>query len=79
MSSVITTSITLEAWVKPNSFSFAGTNTDLGAIMIANSNFYLSLDGNGKFNAFMYGSAGSTVGHQPTHGTMWFGRSMGHI
>jgi len=66
MSSVITTSITLEAWVKPNSFSFAGTNTDLGAIMIANSNFYLSLDGNGKFNAFMYGSAGSTVGHQPS-------------
>ena len=66
MSSAVTTSITLEAWVKPNSFSFAGTNTDLGGIMIANSNFYLSLDGNGKFNAFMYGSAGSTSSHQPS-------------
>jgi len=67
MSSVITTTITLEAWVKPNSFTFYGSpGSDLGTIMIANSNFYLSLDTNGKFNAFMYGSAGSTVSHQPS-------------
>jgi len=66
LSSVITNTITMEAWVKPNSFSFAGTNTDLGAIMIAGGNFYLSLDGNGKFNAFMYGSNASTVSHQPS-------------
>jgi len=66
MSSVITTTITLEAWVKPNSFTFAGNSGDIGAIMIANSCFYLSLDTNGKFNAFMYGSAGSTVSHQPS-------------
>ena len=66
MSSVISNTITLEAWVKPNSFTFAGNATDLGAIMIANSNFYLSLDGNGKFNAFMYGSNASTVSHQPS-------------
>jgi hypothetical protein len=66
LSSLITTTITMEAWVKPHNFAFAGNNTDLGTIMIANSNFYLSLDGNGKFNAFMYGSAGSTVSHQPS-------------
>ena len=66
LSSLITTTITMEAWVKPNSFAFGGNNTDLGTIMIANSNFYLSIDGNGKFNAFMYGSAGSTVNHQPS-------------
>ena len=66
MSSVISNTITLEAWVKPNSFTFAGNATDIGAIMIANSNFYLSLDGNGKFNAFMYGSNTSTVNHQPS-------------
>jgi hypothetical protein len=66
MSSVITTTITLEAWVKPNSFTFAGNSGDIGAIMIANSCFYLSLDTNGKFNAFMYGSAGNTVSHQPS-------------
>jgi len=66
LSSLITTTITMEAWVKPNSFAFGGNSTDLGTIMIANSNFYLSIDGNGKFNAFMYGSAGSTVNHQPS-------------
>ena len=66
MSSVVTTAITLEAWVKPNSFAFAGNSGDIGAIMIANSCFYLSLDTNGKFNAFMYGSGGSTVSHQPS-------------
>ena len=66
LSSIITTTITMEAWVKPNSFTFGGTNTDIGSIMIAGGNFYLSLDGNGKFNAFMYGSAGSTVSHQPS-------------
>lgn len=66
LSNIITTTITMEAWVKPNSFSFAGTNTDIGAIMICGGNFYLSLDGNGKFNAFMYGSNASTVSHQPS-------------
>ena len=66
LSSTITSTITMEAWVKPNSFAFAGNATDLGAIMIANSNFYLSIDGNGKFNAFMYGSAGQTTNHQPS-------------
>ena len=66
LSNIISTTITMEAWVKPNSFSFAGTNTDIGAIMICGGNFYLSLDGNGKFNAFMYGSGGSTVSHQPS-------------
>lgn len=65
-SNLISTTITMEAWVKPNSFTFAGTNTDIGAIMIAGGNFYLSLDGNGKFNAFMYGSNASTVSHQPS-------------
>ena len=66
LSNVISTTITMEAWVKPNSFSFAGTNTDIGAIMICGGNFYLSLDGNGKFNAFIYGSGGNTVSHQPS-------------
>lgn len=66
MSSVISNTITLEAWVKPNSFTFAGNNTDLGSIMIANSNFYLSLDGNGKFNAYLQGSGGAFGSHQPS-------------
>lgn len=66
LSSIISTTMTMEAWVKPNSFSFAGTNTDIGAIMICGGNFYLSLDSNGKFTSFMYGSAGSTVSHQPS-------------
>jgi hypothetical protein len=67
MSSVISTTITLEAWVKPNSFTFYGSpGSDLGAIMIANSNFYLSIDGNGKFNAYLVGSAGSTPAHLPS-------------
>jgi len=66
MSSVITTTITLEAWVKPNSFTFAGNDSGLGTIMIANSNFYLSLDGNGKFNAYVQGSGGGFVSHQPS-------------
>ena len=44
LSSVITTTITMEAWVKPNSFTFAGNNTDIGAIMVPGGNFYLSLD-----------------------------------
>lgn len=68
MSSVVTTTITLEAWVKPNSFTFYGTSgTDLGTIMIANSNFYLSIDGNGKFNTYLIGSAGNVGGsHLPS-------------
>lgn len=66
MNTVISNTITLEAWVKPNSFSFAGNATDLGTIMIANSNFYLSLDGNGKFNAYLQGSGGSFGSHQPS-------------
>ena len=68
MSSVVTTTITLEAWVKPNSFTFYGTpGTDLGTIMIANSNFYLSIDGNGKFNTYLVGSAGNVGGsHLPS-------------
>ena len=66
LSSTISYSITMEAWVKPNSFTFAGNNTDIGAIMICGGNFYLSIDGNGKFNAFMYGSNTSTVSHQPS-------------
>jgi hypothetical protein len=68
MSSVITTTITLEAWVKPNSFTFYGTSgTDLGTIMIANSNFYLSIDGNGKFNTYLIGSGGNVGGsHLPS-------------
>ena len=68
MSSVVTTTITLEAWVKPNSFTFYGTSgTDLGTIMIANSNFYLSIDGNGKFNTYLVGSAGNVGGsHLPS-------------
>jgi hypothetical protein len=64
--SAITTSITMEAWVKPNSFIFAGSNTDIGAVMVCGGNFYLSIDGNGKFNAFMYGSDGNTTSHQPS-------------
>lgn len=67
LSNIISTTITMEAWVKPNSFSFGGTNTDIGAIMICGGNFYLSLDGNGKFNAFMYGSSGNTSAHQPSN------------
>ena len=66
MSSVITTTITLEAWVKPNSFTFAGNDNGLGAIMIANSNFYLSIDSNGKFNAYLQGSGGAFASHQPS-------------
>ena len=68
MSSVVTTTITLESWVKPNSFAFFGTpGTDLGTIMIANSNFYLSIDGNGKFNTYLVGSAGNVGGsHLPS-------------
>jgi len=66
LSSLITYSITMEAWVKPNSFAFAGNNTDIGAIMICGGNFYLSIDGNGKFTAFMYGSSGNTSIHQPS-------------
>ena len=68
MSSVVTTSITLEAWVKPNSFTFYGSpGTDLGAIMIANSNFYLSIDGNGKFNCYLIGSSGNVgASHLPS-------------
>jgi hypothetical protein len=67
MSSIITTSITLEAWVKPNSFTFYGSpGNDLGTIMIANSNFYLSIDGNGKFNFYLVGSITSTVSHLPS-------------
>lgn len=67
MSSVVTTSITLEAWVKPNSFTFYGSpGNDLGTIMIANSNFYLSIDGNGKFNFYLVGSITSTVSHLPS-------------
>ena len=68
MSSVITTTITLEAWVKPNSFTFYGSpGSDLGTIMIANSNFYLSIDGNGKFNIYLVGSTTSTVSHLPSN------------
>ena len=66
LSSTITSTITMEAWVKPNSFVFGGNNTDLGTIMIANSNFYLSLDGNGKFNAYLQGSGGAFGSHQPS-------------
>jgi hypothetical protein len=66
LASYITTSITMEAWVKPHNFAFAGNNTDIGAIMIAGGNFYLSLDSNGKFNSFMYGSSGSTGSHLPS-------------
>jgi len=66
MNTVISSTITMEAWVKPNSFTFAGNDGGLGAIMIAAGNFYLSLDGNGKFNAFMYGSNANTVSHQPS-------------
>ena len=66
MSSVITTTITLEAWVKPNSFTFAGNDNGLGTIMIANSNFYLSIDSNGKFNAYLQGSGGAFGSHQPS-------------
>jgi len=67
MNSIITTSITLEAWVKPNSFTFYGSpGNDLGTIMIANSNFYLSIDGNGKFNFYLVGSITSTVSHLPS-------------
>jgi hypothetical protein len=66
LSSLITTTITMEAWVKPHNFAFAGNNTDLGTIMIANSNFYLSLDGNGKFNAYLQGSGGAFGSHQPS-------------
>jgi len=66
LSSSITTSITMEAWVKPHNFVFTGANTDIGAIMIAGGNFYLSLDSNGKFTSFMYGSSGSTGGHLPS-------------
>lgn len=66
MSSVITTTITLEAWVKPNSFIFAGNDNGLGTIMIANSNFYLSIDSNGKFNAYLQGSGGAFGSHQPS-------------
>jgi len=66
MNSIITTSITLEAWVKPNSFTFFGNNTDLGTIMIANNSFYISLDGNGKFNAYLVGSVTSTPSHLPS-------------
>jgi hypothetical protein len=67
MSSVITNTITLEAWVKPNSFTFYGSpGNDLGTIMIANSNFYLSIDGNGKFNFYLVGSITSTVSHLPS-------------
>ena len=67
MSSIITYTITLEAWVKPNSFTFYGSpGTDLGAIMIANSNFYLSIDGNGKFNIYLVGATTSTVNHLPS-------------
>jgi len=66
MNTVISSTITMEAWVKPNSFTFAGNDGGLGTIMIAAANFYLSLDGNGKFNAFMYGSNANTVSHQPS-------------
>ena len=66
LSSYIVGTITLEAWVKPNSFTFFGNNTDLGTIMIANSNFYLSIDSNGKFNAYLQGSAASTPAHLPS-------------
>lgn len=66
LSSLITTTITMEAWVKPHNFAFAGNNTDLGTIMIANSCFYLSLDGNGKFNAYLEGSGGVFGSHQPS-------------
>jgi hypothetical protein len=67
MSSVITTTITLEAWVKPNSFTFYGSpGNDLGTIMIANSNFYLSIDSNGKFNIYLVGAITSTVNHLPS-------------
>lgn len=67
LGSTIVSTISMEAWVKPNSFTFAGTNTDIGAIMIANSSFYLSIDGNGKFNVFIYGSTTSTGAHQPSN------------
>lgn len=67
MSSVITYTITLEAWVKPNSFTFYGSpGNDLGTIMIANSNFYLSIDGNGKFNIYLVGATTSTPSHLPS-------------
>jgi hypothetical protein len=67
MSSVITTTITLEAWIKPNSFTFYGSpGNDLGTIMIANSNFYLSIDGNGKFNIYLVGATTSTPNHLPS-------------
>ncbi len=66
MNSVITTTITLESWVKPNSFTFAGNDNGLGTIMIANSNFYLSIDSNGKFNAYLQGSGGAFGSHQPS-------------
>jgi hypothetical protein len=67
MSSVITNTITLEAWVKPNSFTFYGSpGNDLGTIMIANSNFYLSIDSNGKFNIYLVGAITSTVNHLPS-------------
>lgn len=67
LSPKIATAITMEAWVKPNSFTFYGSpGSDLGTIMIANSNFYLSIDGNGKFNFYLVGSAGSTSNHLPS-------------
>lgn len=68
MSSIITYTITLEAWVKPNSFTFYGSpGTDLGTIMIANSNFYLSIDSNGKFNCYLIGSSGNVgASHLPS-------------
>ena len=66
MNTVISSTITMEAWIKPNSFTFAGNDNGLGTIMIANSNFYLSIDSNGKFNAYLQGSAGAFGSHQPS-------------
>ena len=66
MNTVISSTITMEAWVKPNSFTFAGNDNGLGTIMIANSNFYLSIDSNGKFNAYLQGSVGAFASHQPS-------------
>jgi hypothetical protein len=68
LSPTVNSTISLEAWVKPNSFTFYGSpGSDLGTIMIANSNFYLSIDGNGKFNIYLVGSTTSTVSHLPSN------------
>ena len=62
----ITTTVTMEAWVKPNSFIYFGSNTDRGGVILNAGGIYLTIDTNGKFCAFMYGSLGSTSSHQPS-------------